>query len=94
MKSKFNYARKTGVKDYVAVEYVPDGNKKIPPPLHACYNHSPLMSLDPSMKNKKGETRVENSINESKSYLDTMLDYFAHPVDDGVSIFTTSSKKF
>ena len=38
------------------------------------------MSLDPSMKNKKGETRVENSINESKSYLDTMLDYFAHPV--------------
>ena len=46
------------------------------------------MYLALSIKNKKGETHAENnSIDESKSQLDNMLDYFARPVDDGGKYF-------
>ena len=52
------------------------------------------MYLALSIKKKKDETHVENSIDESKSYLDTMLDYFAHPVDDGGKYFYYILQKF
>lgn len=52
------------------------------------------MYLALSIKKKKDETHVENSIDESKSYLDTMLDYFAHPVDDGGKYFYYTLQKF